>query len=338
MAVKQLKIATMNLYNLQIAGSKMYRGNLMKKKVYDGKIIWTADKLKTLDADVIGFQELWHPDALSDAFKKAGLINNYELVTRLYPGSVAVALAFKKKHKRISNRWIEDLPDELVLRKKTKSFSNEPNYKVSVGIKNFSRAILKVNIKPEKGPAIIFYTAHLKSKLAIQLDKVDSSNSNIKPHQAALGSALATIRRTAEAAGLRILVNKTLKVTDTPAVVLGDLNDSQLSVTTAIITGQPKYRLYEKSRVGQRSDKGLYSVATLQELRSLRDVYYTHIFNGIRESLDHILVSEQFYDHSNKRIWSFRELRIINDHLDNKEGYGSDHGAVCATFDYNPMT
>ena len=30
--------------------------------------------------------------------------------------------------------------------------------------------------------------------------------------------------------------------------------------------------------------------------RSQRDVYYTHVYQGIRESLDHILVSEEFYD------------------------------------------
>ena len=32
--------------------------------------------------------------------------------------------------------------------------------------------------------------------------------------------------------------------------------------------------------------------------RSRRDVYYTHVYQNTRESLDHILVSQEFYDNS----------------------------------------
>ena len=82
----------------------------------------------------------------------------------------------------------------------------------------------------------------------------------------------------------------------------------------------------------------MYAVSTLQELRSLRDVYYTYIHEGFRESLDHILVSEQFYDYSSKHIFTFKEMQIYNDHLadyDHKEDApagSSDHAPVAATF------
>lgn len=36
----------------------------------------------------------------------------------------------------------------------------------------------------------------------------------------------------------------------------------------------------------------------LQEYRDTRDVYYTHIHKDIRESLDHILLSQEFYNNS----------------------------------------
>lgn len=126
-----------------------------------------------------------------------------------------------------------------------------------------------------------------------------------------------------------------------PTIVMGDLNDDTMSVTNELISDQPTYRVVQKSRAGLTSDKGLYSVERLQQYRSMRHVYYTHVYKHKRESLDHILVSEEFYDHSRKRLWSFREMEVINDHL-NRESFeeelgASDHGIVKAYFDWNPM-
>ena len=71
-----------------------------------------------------------------------------------------------------------------------------------------------------------------------------------------------------------------------------------------------------------------------------RHVYYTHTYKAKRESLDHILVSEEFYDHSRKRRWSFREMEVYNDHLNRgafEQDRASDHGLVRAHFDWYPM-
>jgi len=58
------------------------------------------------------------------------------------------------------------------------------------------------------------------------------------------------------------------------------------------------------------------------------------------ESLDHIFVSEEFYDNSRRRIWMFDGLTINNDHLhfdDHKTSGTNDHGIVCAAFKYKPI-
>ena len=78
-----------------------------------------------------------------------------------------------------------------------------------------------------------------------------------------------------------------------------------------------------------------------QALRSLRDVYYTHEFRNTRETLDHILVSQEFYDHSESREWGFREMVVMNDHLndkDHKATGATDHGIVKAEFEYRPAS
>lgn len=339
MPPKQFTIATMNLRNLQIPGGLTYGGKKTGKKEFEGKVYWTANMLQKLDADVIGFQELWHPTALEKAFSKAGLLPDYELISTIDSKGVTVALAVRKPLNVVHSKWEREVPKELILKKSEKSFQFEPDYEIDINIENFSRAVLRTNVEIEEGLNVIFYVAHLKSKLPMDISREDYMEDDIKPHRTALGSALSTIRRTAEAAGLRVILNKTLRDTDTPVVLMGDLNDSHNSVTHSIITEDPSYRLYSKSRRGNRSDRGMYSVATMQKLRSLRDVYYTYIHDGFRESLDHILVSEQFYDYSKNRIWSFEETRVINDHIDNKKGkgYASDHGVVVSKFLFDPQ-
>jgi len=336
-----LKFATFNLYNLQLPDELMYHNNKYSKVQYDKKINWTSNLLKQIDADIIGFQELWHPDALKDAFEASGLANDYNLVAKLFNRSIGTALAVKKIHKIKSKKWTKDFPEELVLKKrKSTSNSGVPDYKISVSADYFARPILKVKIKPVQGnketPDILVYVAHFKSKLPMDLDLIEKQKPSIKMHQTAIGGALSTIRRTAEAAALRVLLNKDMKGTNTPVVVMGDLNDTEHSVTNTLVTGDPNYRLFFSSR-GGNSDTGLYSSSSLQEYRNLRDVNYTHIFKGRYETLDHILVSEQFYDYSKKRIWSFKEVRVYNDYLeDHNDKSSGDHGVVTSQFVFHP--
>ena len=60
----------------------------------------------------------------------------------------------------------------------------------------------------------------------------------------------------------------------------------------------------------------------------------------LRESLDHVLVSEQFYDNSRRRLWLFDGLVINNDHLnfeDHQATGTGDHGVVKVSFKFNPV-
>ncbi len=343
MARSKLSFVTFNVKNLQMAGKPMYRGNTYTSAEAQSKIDWTALALIELDADIIGFQELWSPKALEEVFKAPGLADKYELAMKDFGNSIGCALAVRKPHKLTSKKWIRDFPKELVLKKrKPTGNDNIPDYKMSVGIDYFSRAVLQATIQPVHGtkkvPEITLFNAHFKSKLSIQLDKEESRKPTVKAHSTAIGSALSAIRRTAEAAALRVLVSKASKGNDNPVVVMGDLNDNQLSVIASIVSQDPSFRLGVVSRRGARADVGLYAVAALQEYQSMRDVYYTHIYDNKHESLDHILVSEQFYDHSKKRVWAFKEMQVVNDHLDRHDAFEvSDHAPVKAIFEHHPQ-
>jgi hypothetical protein len=207
--------------------------------------------------------------------------------------------------------WITDFPDDFVLRCK----GEDPQTgDIAVAINSFSRPVLRFTIRPRKtGPLIAVFVCHFKSKGPTQIWRESWYDKDIHgPHRDAIGGALSTIRRTAEATALRMILTREMKGTDTPVVVIGDLNDGQHSNTLNILSGQPRFLTALAEGGG---DTDLYTAQTLQQYRSQTDVYYTHIYQDTRESLDHILVSQEFYDNSRRRIWAFDGLTIANDHL-----------------------
>ena len=104
-----------------------------------------------------------------------------------------------------------------------------------------------------------------------------------------------------------------------------------------ILTEQPNYLLGD-SKGG--SDTALYSAWQMENYRSSRDVLFTHTYQNKREVLDHVLASQEFYDNSRNRIWSFKGLDIVNDHLNDtkhhKDDGTTDHGILSAAFEYRP--
>ncbi len=357
--MRDLSFATFNLLNLQVPGGLTYSNQPFfsdddeGRSAYDEKVKWTAKQICRLDAEVIAFQELWAKQALIDVFEEAQLRDAYDIVARDAPGRgrPQVALAVKKDRNGKSQildgwEWIENFPDNFKFDKLRES--DGAKEEITITINNFSRPILHAMIQPEglspKPPKVSIYVAHLKSKGPARLSFANPKPDALKHYAKITKSAVSHIRRVMEAAAMRAMLDAVMKSEDedaiSPVVVLGDLNDDTQSVTNELLSDQPAYRMVEKSRAGRSSDKGLYSAERLQQYRSSRHVYYTHVYKHKRESLDHVLVSEEFYDHSHKRCWSFRELEVYNDHLNRKafkEKGVSDHGQVRACFDWNPM-
>ena len=336
MSLDRFSVATFNLYNLQLPGKRMNPGQkVWTQAEFDRKVGWIGAQLTALDADVVGLQELWHADAMATVLAAAGLDATYDLLAGPATGSRIVCGALVRKGLlRGTPRWVDKFPDETRLEESNPTDPQAPA--ISIIIPGFSRPVLHFSVAlRDDAPTEVFVT-HLKSKLPTEIDHEPWFEERFKAHRTALGAALATIRRTAEATALRVLLTGVLKGSKTPVIVLGDVNDGQHSNTVNILTEQPKY-LVGDARGG--ADNGLYTAQTLQELRDTRDVYYTHVHQDLRESLDHVLVSEQFYDHSLRRRWLFDGLTINNDHLNeedhNARGTG-DHGIVRVNFRWRP--
>ena len=358
--MRDLSFATFNLLNLQVPGGITYdadepplRDDAAGREAYERKVRWTAERIRLLDAEGIAFQELWSREALEAAFAAAGLSADYDLVARDAPGrgKPQVALAVRRNRRGDSQLldgadWVARFPEGFRFEKLRESAGAEEE--ITITIDTFSRPVLRARIQSEGSrptpPPVEVFVAHLKSKGPARLSFASPRPTALREYAAITRSAVSHVRRVMEAGALRAMLDAAMTSEEedaiSPVVVLGDLNDGTSSVTNELISGQPTYRVIEKSQAGRGSNKGLYSVERLQQYRSLRHVYYSYIHKHKRESLDHILVSEEFYDHARKRRWSFREMEVYNDHLNRasfEEDGASDHGLIRAYFDWNPM-
>jgi predicted extracellular nuclease len=337
----RFSVATFNLYNFQLPGEAMNPGQrLWTREQFDRKVAWIGRQLADLDPDVVGLQELWHAEAMTEVLARRDLRDRYDLLAAPATGERIVCAALVRKGLLAGEpNWIDRFPDSVRLQTSDPTDPQAPA--IAVAIPGFSRPVLHFSVRlRDTGPATEVFVAHLKSKLPTRVDEEPwyvEDPELYQPHATAIGAALSTIRRTAEATALRALLTEVMKGTATPVLVLGDLNDGQHSNTLNILTEQPRY-LVGDSTGG--ADIGLYTAQTLQEYRDTRDVYYTHLHEDLRESLDHVLVSEQFYDNSRRREWLFDRLVINNDHLDtedHRERGSTDHGVVKVSFRYRPV-
>lgn len=341
MAKRDISFASFNLLNLNLPGLPIYGDPGWSEEAYRAKLVFSARMIREIDADVIGFQECWDAEALAAVFAQAGLADEYDIVARtLEPRGIQVALAARKGMLRGEPQWIEEFPSDA--RFTDLKEARDAQESVSVTIRRFSRPPLRVTVNKAPGtPDVTVYVAHLKSKGPSTL-RSDRANPVLQSNRFIAQTVVSHVRRMVEAGALRAMLDREMKGNDRPVVVIGDLNDATTSTSTELLTGNPGYRFFAKSTAGLKSDAGLYTVEKLQQLRSFRHVYYTHIFKNQMESLDHVMVSDSFYDHSSIRRWSFREMRVINDHLAATESQRkklgfNDHGVIVAGFDWNPM-
>lgn len=321
-----LKIGTFNLFNLVLPNETYYGKKVYNQEDFDKKKAWILTQFDKLDADIIGFQEVFHEEALRQVMLEHPKYKDAHLLMgERKGGSPAVALI--SRYPILSHAFFTEFPEQLSIEGLKVPFSQ------------FSRPILKAKIEVKKGVAIEVFVGHLKSKRPLIPHDVKDRHD---PLEISKGQARSLLLRAVEANALRTILLQSLKNRDTPVIVLGDLNDTHTSVTTQIISGQAPPKYWQTRHKEKIWDILLYHAKDIQARQSSSDVYYTHIHNGHYESLDHIMVSQELVKENPNRIGRIIFVRTFNDHIvdetlseDDISCWQSDHAQVVVTIELN---
>jgi predicted extracellular nuclease len=321
---KTFNVGSFNLLNLVLPEVEFYGDRKYTKEVYQQKKAWINHQLTQMNAEIIGFQELWHEQAMKEIISENQAYKDAEIITTS-KGGTSPKVALLSKLPILKYQVFKHFPIQ----------ANLDFEETIIPINSFSRPVIAADIALTSDIQCTVFVAHLKSKRPIFPQNVDRED----PIEIVKGTARALIRRAAEANALRIILIDKLKNRQHPVIALGDLNDGNLSVTTKMITGKPPWEKLELETKKKFWDVLLYSVKDIQARQSYGDYYYSHIHNGHYESLDHILVSEEFISTNRDRIAQVTYVSVLNDHLidetlsdeDTKE-WQSDHGQIVASF------
>ena len=319
-----LHVASANLLNLALPGHAFYAGHdPYSEAEYERKLSWLGAMVARMGADIIGFQEVWDEAALKAAVARSGL--RYDSV--IAPGAEQGAQGTPRLGlaTRLTVEAVESVSDFLPAECLTIP---------EIGVQcRFERPVLHARLRSKWGQVLHVLVAHLKSKRPKYLQDADGRTLEDRDDPAI--TARATLRslliRAAEAAALRrVVVDITSRhgpEGGEPLMLLGDMNDGPLSVTSQIIAATQAVAWDKAAR-----DVALHhawDVAAEPGLK--RHMAYSHVHQGWPELLDQIWVSEEFVAGSRFALGDVRRVEVFNDHLhESRERWRSDHGFVRA--------
>jgi len=330
--METIRIGTFNVFNLVWPEIKYYGNKKYKQDDFERKTSWIAGQLDKLGSDIVGFQEVFHAKALQGALAKTDKLKDAQTIVA-DPSEMALAdppvqeedlgpkVALASAFPVTAHEIISAFPEDAVI-------DVEGN---TIPLTTFSRPVLRATVQVNESLDLTVFVVHLKSKRPMIPSDVDQDD----PLEKAKGQARSLILRSCEATALRAILLERLKKKTEPVVLLGDVNDDDLAVTTQIATGEPPWRRLPFASKKKIWDVLLYNVRHIQARKSQRDFYFTHIYNGHFEALDQIAVSEEFVAENSKGVGRVGYVKVLNDHLidetltwDEVEKWQSDHGQV----------
>ena len=306
---QEIRFATFNAFNLAPAGQQLYENLLpLTEEEYEAKLDWTARQIDLLDADVIGFQEIFSQDALRAALAR----------TRRYRDAIHVGFDPDPGAERLTPSVA--LVSRLPLAAPGARHAAFPDgVTMPDGCREactFSREVIHAAITVSPDVVVDVVVIHLKSKRP----DYRTGDSAEDPLLFGLACLRSLVRRGTEAVALRVLLTTMAKENKRPQVVLGDFNDVADAVSTTIVMGNGTAmsgRLFDACQLQHRQDH-------------LRHVGFSMMHDHSYTTIDHILVSEEFNPALPNAIGEVIDVVYLNDHVVLELPAASDHGQVLA--------
>jgi endonuclease/exonuclease/phosphatase family metal-dependent hydrolase len=333
--MKTLRIATLNCLNLALPGRRFYDGvDPYTADEYIAKTQWLAAMLDRLAADIVLLQEVFHEQALSDVVRQSAG------GARVW--SLAVPFAGQDNVKpRLAIVWRQPWRPSL-----QSIVGFPPGCEVDLPEAGthggFSRPLLRADLPlPElaDGAALTIFNVHLKSRRP----EFAAGEETNDPAAVARAKLRSLIRRGAEAAALRGILEQVAAATPSPLIVAGDFNDDIGAVTTRIVA-EP----HAGGDHGNESAFGLFDAIDVEQrpptAARTRPALVTTLEGGGAARIDHVLVSRHFVTGSGDAVGRVVAVEVFGDHLLERrrpaghaaplERVYADHAAVCVTFEF----
>jgi len=339
----EVRFATFNLLNLALPGIRFYADQEPYTQArYDAKADWIAQQIDRLDADVIGFQEVFSQQALRDVLSRTKHYRDAHQVG-FDPTETSEPITQLNAKKSLALTPSVALVSRLPLTGPISNYTRLP-HALAVAlpgaitpITHFTRPILHVQVVVDgsgitapgrplgRSQVIDVFVCHLKSKRPDFSNGATSADTD--SYQTGMAMLHSMIRRGAEALGLRYLISDQLRRQRLPLIVLGDFNDTAGAMTTQLVSGATSER--RSLREGP-TDRLFDSFRVQSRRRSPRSIGFTHIHDDTLETIDHVLVSDAFEPGAPTAIGEVVEVVYLTDHLGLRLPEASDHGIVLA--------
>ncbi|MCA9549202.1 MAG: endonuclease/exonuclease/phosphatase family protein [Myxococcales bacterium] len=311
------RLATFNLANLARPGAEFYGIEPRSEPEVASKRAALQDILRRMNADVVGVQEIFHEEALTDLVEGLGYAAHCPLpegVTEPDARSPRVGLLTRLPLVE-ALRLHRDLP--------------EPRDVLGAPLVEFRRPVLEARVALWPDLEVTVFVVHLKSPRPHFVGDEDLAD----PAVWALAEARAHAMRGVEVAALKALVGASAQ--RGPTVLMGDLNAQAFSPTlNALLGRRPPDDLADDVRARFEAAR-LYDPRRLAPGEGGVAFGETYFYAGRPEVIDHVLVSHHFTPWTQARVGRVMAVRSLSDHLGGDRGMlsrlASDHAPAVVT-------
>lgn len=304
-------VMTWNLENLfpvnHVSGPK-------SPEIYDRKLRNIAQSILAIAPDVLGVQEVGDPACFADLQRRLNDRYPYTLLSTK-PDIRGIRVGFMSRLPLVQAREFDKFPPEGM----NGLVDSQGKPMTSMG-----RGVLKATVVVARGLLANLVNIHLKSKL---ITYPDGRRAPLNEDERARETGFATLKRTAEAAAVRVYINRLVTGNAEPLVLMGDFNDGPEAMPVQIMLGPHDRSLSTRDKF---DDIRLYNMAPYIEANRR----FSRMYLKEKELIDHICVSHELIFHR-RQVDAFVEpIENIDADLETRrETIYPDHAPIFARFE-----
>lgn len=309
-----IRFATANLLNYLAPPNAFYDfNNIYEETQWQQKQDWLARKLAALDADVIGFQEVFSPQELQEQVSNLG-----------YPYFAVV------DQPAVSDGYIYSAPPVAIASRYELIEVSRVDHQLE-GFE-FQRQPLRATMHHPALGLVDVYVVHFKSQRPMQ--ESDLQDSLVDTWQKELyGRWQSAMQRGQEAHLLHQAMVKRKRQYGHPMVLMGDFNQELSSMEFSALRATHRFRqpdTFTPLLPYHLSDSWELFSHNREGVRKP-----THYSGASGQVLDYILLSSDFTSEADHPVATVTDYHVEDSHLINPHSqadrFASDHALVCVT-------